>query len=56
MVIVVVAGVQAGFGAFYFTNGRWLNGIACVVAVALLATIYIRHERKLKGQGGGRRY
>jgi hypothetical protein len=42
--------------ALTFTNGHWINGLFYVIAVAYLISVYIRRERKLKGQGRGRRY
>lgn len=55
-VIPLVGAVEAGVGLWYFTNGHWLNGIFFVIAVAFLIAVYVRRERKLKGQDGGRRY
>ena len=55
-VIGLIGAVEAGVGLWYFTNGHWINGLFYVIAVAFLISVYIRRERKLKGQGGGRRY
>jgi hypothetical protein len=55
-VIGLIGAVEAGVGLWYFTNGHWVNGIFYMIAVAFLISVYIRRERKLKGQGGARRY
>jgi hypothetical protein len=55
-VIGLIGAVEAGVGLWYFTNGHWLNGTFYVIAVGFLISVYVRWERKLKGQGGGRRY
>jgi hypothetical protein len=55
-VIGLVGAVEAGVGLWYFTNGHVLNGTFCVIAVGFLISVYVRRERKLKGQDGGRRY
>lgn len=54
--IGLVGAVEAGVGLWYLTNGHWLNGTFYVIAVGFLISVYVRRERKLKGQDGGRRY
>jgi hypothetical protein len=48
-VIGLIGAVEAGVGLWYFTNGHWINGILYVIAFAVLISVYIRRERKLKG-------
>jgi hypothetical protein len=55
-VIPLIGAVEAGVGLWYFTNGHWLTGMFYVIAVAFLIGVYVRRERKLKAQDGGRRY
>ena len=55
-VLSVVGAVEAGVALWYFTSGHWVNGIFLTIAVAFLVAVYLRRERKTKGQGGGRRY
>jgi hypothetical protein len=52
----LVGAVETGVGLWYFTNGHWVNGIFYSTAVAFLIAVYLRRQRKLKGQDGGRRY
>jgi hypothetical protein len=54
--IGLVGAVESGFGFWYLTNGRWINGAGCVVGVAFLLAVYLRRERALKRRDGGRRY
>jgi hypothetical protein len=51
----LVGAVESGFGLWYFTNGHFVNGIGCTIAVAFLAFVYVGRQRKLRRQGG-RRY
>jgi len=55
-VLGVLAAVEAGTALWYFTSGHWTGGTFLTVAVAVLAAIYVRGERKAKGRGGRRRY
>lgn len=55
-ILGVVGAVEAGIALWYFTNGRWANGIVLAIALAFLIAVYLRRERKVKGRGGGRRY
>jgi hypothetical protein len=55
-ILSIVGAVQSGVALWYFTNGRWINGIFLTIAVVFLAAVYFHRERKVKGQGGGRRY
>jgi hypothetical protein len=55
-ILSVVGAVEAGIALWYFTNGHWVNGIILAIAVASLIAVYLHRERKVKGQGGKRRY
>jgi uncharacterized membrane protein len=55
-ILSIVAAVQSGVALWYFTNGHWINGIFLAIAVVFLVAVYFHRERKVKGQGGGRRY
>ena len=55
-VLSIVGAVESGIALWYFTSGHWVNGIFLAIAVAFLVAVYLRRERKVKGQGGGRRY
>jgi len=55
-ILSIVGAVQSGVALWYFTNGHWLNGIFLAIAVVFLVAVYFHRERKVKGQGGGRRY
>jgi hypothetical protein len=55
-VIPLIGAVEAGVGLWYFTNGHWLTGVFYTIALAFLIAAYVRRDRRLKGQDGGRRY
>jgi hypothetical protein len=55
-ILGVVGAVEAGIALWYFTSGRWANGIFPAIALAFMIAVYLRRERKVKGQRGGRRY
>jgi uncharacterized membrane protein len=55
-ILSVVGAVEVGIALWYFTNGHWVNGIFLAIAVAFLIAVYVHRERKVKGQGGKRRY
>jgi len=55
-ILGIVGAVEAGIALWYFTNGHWVNGIFLTIAVAFLIVLYFQRERKVKGQGGRRRY
>jgi len=52
----LIGAVETGVALWYFTSGHWVNGIFLTIAVGFLVGVYIRRERKLKGQGRGRRW
>jgi hypothetical protein len=52
----LVAAVESGIALWYLTNGHLVNGAVCAIGVAFLASVYVRGERRLKRQDGGRRY
>jgi predicted outer membrane lipoprotein len=55
-ILSVIGAVEAGVALWYFTSGHWVNGIFLAIAVAFLIAVYLHRERKVKGQGGRRRY
>lgn len=55
-ILSVIGAVEAGIALWYFTSGHWVNGIFLAIAVAFLIAVYLHRERKVKGQGGRRRY
>ena len=55
-ILGVLGAVEAGIALWYFTTGRWLNGIFYVLAVTFLVSVYLRRLRKPKGPDAGRRY
>jgi predicted outer membrane lipoprotein len=55
-ILSVIGAVEAGVALWYFTSGHWINGIFLAIAVAFLLAVYLHRERKVKGQGGRRRY
>jgi len=55
-VLGLAGAIEAGFGLWWLTNGHWVNGIVCAIAVAVVAFAYVRGQRTLKGKDGGRRY
>ena len=55
-VLPVIGAVEAGVGLWYFTNGHWLTGFFYTIAVSFLIAAYVRRDRRLKRQDGGRRY
>jgi len=54
--IGIVGAVESDIGLWYFTNGHWANGLFSAVAAGFLVVVYLRRERRLKRQSGGRRY
>jgi hypothetical protein len=52
----LVGAVAAGIGLWRFTSGDWLIGVVCVLAVAVVAAVYMAGQRRLKGRDRGRRY
>jgi hypothetical protein len=55
-ILGLLGAVEAGIALWYFTNGHWVNGTFLAIGVAFLIAVYFRRERKVKGQGGRRRY
>jgi hypothetical protein len=55
-ILSVIGAVEAGVALWYFTSGHWVNGIFLAIAIAFLLAVYLHRERKVKGQGGRRRY
>ena len=53
--IGLIDAVEAGVGLWYFTSGHSINGMFYVIAFAVLISVYISRERKLKGPGSARR-
>ena len=49
-----IGAVETGVGLWYFTSGHWVNGLVCTLAVAFVASAYIRAQRRLSGRDGGR--